>query len=191
MGKLISRVLNALSRIEAKIVLIGLDSAGKTAIIKRLKYVDESSIDTRITVGFSATDLEIGSLKINCYDIGGQKTFRNLWNYYYDDTDAVVFVIDSADVNRLNCGGVGCEEGCVKCVLHESLSDPRLAECTVLLLINKQDLPDALDPREVVKVVELDKLTQTWFAQPCSALNDVRSIYLGFDWLANELKRRK
>ncbi len=42
------------------------------------------------------------SYKLNIWDIGGQKTLRPYWRNYYEKTDALIWVVDSADLARLN-----------------------------------------------------------------------------------------
>ena len=80
------------------------------------------------------------SSQLNIWDIGGQKSLRSYWRNYFEATDAMVWVVDSADVWRL--------EDC-KAELHNLLKEERLAGATLLILANKQDQASALSGRQI------------------------------------------
>merc|ERR1719281_2212612 len=84
---------------EARILMLGLDNAGKTTILKKLS--DEDISHVMPTQGFNIKSLLTEGFKLNVWDIGGQKTIRPYWSNYYDSTDALVYVIDSGDRRRL------------------------------------------------------------------------------------------
>lgn len=81
--------------------------------------------------------------KLNIWDVGGQKTLRPYWRNYYEKTDGLIWVVDSADLARL--------EDC-KRELHSLLQEERLFGATLLVLANKQDIPSALSLKEIEKV---------------------------------------
>jgi ADP-ribosylation factor-like protein 2 len=81
--------------------------------------------------------------KLNIWDVGGQKTLRPYWRNYYEKTDGLIWVVDSADLARL--------EDCRK-ELHSLLQEERLCGATLLILANKQDIPSALSLEEIEKV---------------------------------------
>jgi ADP-ribosylation factor-like protein 2 len=81
--------------------------------------------------------------KLNIWDVGGQKTLRPYWRNYYEKTDGLIWVVDSADLARL--------EDC-KTELHSLLQEERLFGSTLLILANKQDIPSALSLEEIEKV---------------------------------------
>ncbi|KAG0940876.1 hypothetical protein G6F29_007353 [Rhizopus arrhizus] len=111
----------------------GLDNAGKTTILKR---INGEPIDTiSPTLGFNIKTLEHESYKLNIWDVGGQKSIRSYWRNYFEQTDALVWVVDSADRLRLN----DC-----KTELHQLLQEERLAGATLLVFANKQDIAGAL-----------------------------------------------
>lgn len=84
---------------EVRILVLGLDNAGKTTILKSLSNEDISKITP--THGFNIKNLTHEGFKLNVWDVGGQKQLRTYWNNYFDNTDALVFVIDSSDTMRL------------------------------------------------------------------------------------------
>ena len=82
-------------------------------------------------------------MRLNIWDVGGQATLRPYWQNYYERTDALLWVVDSADVNRLHL---------CRAELHRLLKEEKLAGATLLILANKQDLPGALSAAEIRKV---------------------------------------
>lgn len=119
----------------------GLDNAGKTTILKRFngERIDEISP----TLGFNIKTLEHKGYTLNMWDVGGQKSLRSYWRNYFECTDGLVWVVDSADRMRL--------ESC-KQELQVLLQEERLAGATLLVLCNKQDLPGALNSNEIKEV---------------------------------------
>lgn len=94
MGLLISNLLNNfLSKQNVRILMVGLDGAGKTTILYKLKIGEV--ISTIPTIGFNVETVEYKNICFTVWDIGGQKKIRNLWNHYYPNTSAVIFVVDS------------------------------------------------------------------------------------------------
>lgn len=86
--------------------------------------------------------------KLNVWDIGGQKSIRPYWRNYYDQTDALIYVIDSADRRRMEETGVE---------LQQLLDEERLSHAPLLVMANKQDLLNALAPDEIT--AELGELS--------------------------------
>ncbi|PIA18267.1 P-loop containing nucleoside triphosphate hydrolase protein, partial [Coemansia reversa NRRL 1564] len=85
---------------EVRILVLGLDNAGKTTIMKRL---NGENIDTvSPTLGFNITTLELDTYKLNFWDVGGQRTIRPYWRNYFEQTDGIIWVVDSADKERMN-----------------------------------------------------------------------------------------
>ncbi len=89
---------------EARILVLGLDNAGKTTILKKLSEEDITTITP--TQGFNIKSLVHDGFKLNVWDIGGQRSIRPYWRNYFDQTDALVYVIDSADRKRLEESGL-------------------------------------------------------------------------------------
>ncbi|CAM9364508.1 unnamed protein product, partial [Scytosiphon promiscuus] len=85
---------------EARILVLGLDNAGKTTILKKLSEEDITHIMP--TQGFNIKSLMHEDFKLNVWDIGGQKSIRPYWRNYFDQTDALIYVIDSADRRRMD-----------------------------------------------------------------------------------------
>ncbi len=88
--------------------MLGLDNSGKTTILKKLS--DEDITHIMPTQGFNIKSLIRDGFKLNVWDIGGQKSIRPYWRNYYDQTDALIYVIDSADRRRMEESGVELQQ---------------------------------------------------------------------------------
>ncbi|KAK7895367.1 hypothetical protein WMY93_020692 [Mugilogobius chulae] len=84
---------------EVRLLLLGLDNSGKTTILKQLSAEDITNITP--TQGFNIKSVQSSGFKLNVWDIGGQRRIRPYWNAYYENTDVLIYVIDSSDRKRL------------------------------------------------------------------------------------------
>ncbi len=162
---------------EATILILGLDASGKTTIMNRLK-TGENKV-TVPTIGFNVEHLQFGNLNFVGWDIGGQHVIRKLWHNYFQDTDAVVFVIDSSDRRRFDEVRIELE----------SLSKHRaLLQCPFLIFANKQDLPQAADTNHIVNSLGLFQMLRYRNWKVCESTATTGSgIHRGFEWLATQL----
>ena len=157
----------------------GLDNAGKTTIVKRLNGEDITTISP--TLGFNIKTLSYRGFKLNIWDVGGQKTLRPYWRNYYEKTDGLIWVVDSADLARL--------EDC-RAELHALLKEERLVGATLLIFANKQDVPSALSVEELEKALDFEGITKRHCRiVACSALTG-KGILDGFDWLVKDVSSR-
>jgi len=85
---------------ELRILLLGLDNAGKTTLLKSLASEDVTHITP--TQGFNIKSVQSDGFKLNVWDIGGQRKIRPYWRNYFENTDVLVYVIDSADRKRFD-----------------------------------------------------------------------------------------
>lgn len=79
-------------KIDAKILLLGLDNAGKTTILKALAKEDIKTISP--TKGFNVKVITLENVKFVVWDLGGQMAIRNHWENYYKDIGAIVNLIN-------------------------------------------------------------------------------------------------
>jgi len=84
---------------EMRLLMLGLDNAGKTTILKKINGEDIDEISP--TLGFNIKTLEYEGYKLNVWDVGGQKSLRSYWRNYFEENDGVVWVIDCVDKRRL------------------------------------------------------------------------------------------
>ena len=127
--------------------MLGLDAAGKTTILYKMKL--NEVVNTIPTIGFNVETFQYKNIEFNAWDIGGQFKLRSLWSHYFDNIDALVYIVDSADHDRI-------EEN------HETiqglLQEQQLADAKLLVYCNKQDLPSAMSCPEVVDKLGLANL---------------------------------
>ena len=165
---------------EARILVLGLDNAGKTTILKRLS--DEDITHIMPTQGFNIKSLMHSEFKLNVWDIGGQKSIRPYWRNYFDQTDALVYVIDSADSRRL-------EETSVE--LSQLLDEERLVGVPLLVYANKQDLISALGPDEISEGLNLHTMRdRVWEIQACSAKTG-EGLQEGMEWIVSQINEQE
>jgi ADP-ribosylation factor 1/2 len=161
---------------EARILMVGLDAAGKTTILYKLKL--DENVTTIPTIGFNVETVQYKKITFTMWDVGGQDRIRQLWKHYYANTNAVIFVVDSNDKDRI---GEACDE------LTKMMSDDQLRDSVLLVLANKQDLPHAMNASEMTDKLKLRQLKQkSWFIQPCCATTG-EGLFEGLDWLSNQL----
>jgi ADP-ribosylation factor protein 1 len=180
-GLLISKVLERLSFTrQTRILMLGLDAAGKTTVLYKLKLGD--LVTTIPTIGFNVEQVRYKNLEMTIWDVGGQDKIRALWRHYYEHTDALVWIVDSADESRL-------EEA--RDELHKVLADDCLRGATVLVYANKQDMPCAMRSDQLVDALGMRSLRgHTWYVQPASAASG-DGLFEGLDWLHNALRDRQ
>ncbi|KJH43580.1 ADP-ribosylation factor family protein [Dictyocaulus viviparus] len=126
---------------EIRVLILGLDNAGKTTITKKFLGEDLSSVEP--TLGFNIKTVEFQGFTINFWDVGGQKSLRSYWRNYFEQTDALIWVVDSGDEERLFL----CRDE-----LKSLLNEERLLGASLLVLANKQDLHSAMRAADIAKV---------------------------------------
>lgn len=161
---------------EIRILILGLDNAGKTTLLYRLKIGEV--VTTIPTIGFNVESVTYKNLNFNVWDLGGQTSIRPYWRCYYSNTAAVVFVVDSTDIERL---GTAAEE------LSAMLGEEELRDAALLVFANKQDQPGAKGAGEISEALRLGELKdRNWSIMACSAV-DGRGVNEGMDWLVVSL----
>ncbi len=157
-------------------VMVGLDGAGKTTILYKLKL--NEIVTTIPTIGFNVETVQYRKLDLTIWDVGGQTKIRPLWRHYFEGSDVVVFVVDSNDAERLSEARVE---------LHAMLKDDALRNAVVLVYANKQDQPNSRPVDEIARGLELHRLSCKWFVQSAAAVHGL-GIVEGLDWVDKALK---
>lgn len=168
---------------EVRILILGLDNAGKTTILR--KFCGEPIDKVEPTLGFNIKTLtHCGGYKLNLWDVGGQKSIRAYWRNYFESTDGLIWVVDSADRVRLK----QCRQA-----LLELLQQERLAGATLLIFANKQDIEGALTTQEIANLLELESdesyRKRHWSIQSCSAVTG-EGLISGIDWMVEDIAQR-
>jgi len=176
MGKALSKIFG---NKEMRILMLGLDAAGKTTILYKLKL--NQSVTTIPTVGFNVETVTYKNVKFNVWDVGGQDKIRPLWRHYYTGTQGLIFVVDSNDRDRIDEA---------RQELHRIINDREMRDALLLVFANKQDLPQAMSPAEITDKLGLHRLRdRNWFVQPsCATTGD--GLLDGLSWLNQNAKTK-
>ena len=170
---------------EMRILMVGLDAAGKTTILYKFKLGEV--VTTIPTIGFNVETVSYKNINFTVWDVGGQDKIRPLWRHCYQNTHGVIFVVDSNDRDRIDDSKD--YEHSAKEELQRMLAEDELRDAVLLVFANKQDLPQAMSVQEVTERLGLNKLrNREWFIQPTSAPTG-DGLYQGLDWLSNTLTK--
>eukprot|EP01080_Neovahlkampfia_damariscottae_P011844 gene11844-5174_t len=187
MGQSLSWFLSFFKKLkDGKLLMVGLDAAGKTTILYKLK-LQEDVLTTVPTIGFGVETIEYDGNTFTIWDLGGQTQGKSSFishgkrKHYFSACNCVIFVIDSNDQERI-------EE--VKYELFLLIEEPELKDAVFLILANKQDLPNALSTAELTEMLELKKIKHNWYLQPCIATKG-EGLNQGLSWLAKQLPEKK
>lgn len=162
---------------EVRLLFLGLDNAGKTSCLKALS--EEEITHIMPTQGFNVKSVKSSGFTLNVWDIGGQKSIRPYWKNYFDNVDALVYVIDSADRKRVDETGVE---------LNKLINEDELSSLPLLVFANKQDLVNALDPKEIAELLTLHNIRdRQWTIQACSA-KDQTGLSEGVQWILSKVQ---
>ncbi|MFW9930073.1 MAG: ADP-ribosylation factor family protein [Candidatus Thorarchaeota archaeon] len=162
----------------AKIVIVGLDQAGKTSIVKALQ--EGEFVNTNRTVGYNAESLEIAKLKINVLDLGGQKAFRSTWTMHLNNLNCLIWVIDSSTPDRFN-------EAVTE---FDLIKDLIPSQAIIIVLANKQDSEDAESIETIKRVMKLQFLMFKWKIFPTSTITN-EGLRDAFTWMYENLTQEK
>ncbi|XP_076361016.1 ADP-ribosylation factor 1-like isoform X2 [Tachypleus tridentatus] len=176
MGNIFANLFKGLfGKKEMRILMVGLDAAGKTTILYKLKLGE--IVTTIPTIGFNVETVEYKNISFTVWDVGGQDKIRPLWRHYFQNTQ-----VDSNDRERI---GEAREE------LMRMLGEDELRDAVLLIFANKQDLPNAMNAAEITDKLGLHSLrNRNWYIQAaCATSGD--GLYEGLDWLSNQLKNQK
>jgi len=164
---------------DVRILMLGLDSAGKTTILYRLQIGEV--VSTIPTIGFNVETVQFKNIKFQVWDLGGQSSIRPYWRCYYANTQAIIYVIDASDVDRLATS---------KAELLTMLSEEELQGVPLLVFANKQDVPGALKPGEVSDKLGLaggEKGRQWSVRGSCATKGE--GLEDGLDWLVTTIQQ--
>uniref|UniRef100_A0A8D1TKI9 ARF GTPase 1 n=1 Tax=Sus scrofa TaxID=9823 RepID=A0A8D1TKI9_PIG len=207
MGNIFANLFKGLfGKKEMRILMVGLDAAGKTTILYKLKLgeivttiptIGEEAGPRRLRgssgsremltlgltpPGFNVETVEYKNISFTVWDVGGQDKIRPLWRHYFQNTQGLIFVVDSNDRERVN---EAREE------LMRMLAEDELRDAVLLVFANKQDLPNAMNAAEITDKLGLHSLRhRNWYLQStCATSGD--GLYEGLDWLSNQLRNQK
>ena len=149
---------------DARILMLGLDAAGKTTILYKLKL--NETVSSIPTIGFNVETVSpVKNVTFTVWDVGGQDKIRPLWKHYFNNTEGLVYVIDSSDQTRVSES---------RDELSWILNSDDMLGVPVLVLANKQDLPSAISPADLAAKLGLNQLRdRNWYIRgTCATSGD-------------------
>jgi len=141
-------------------------------------------VTTIPTIGFNVETVEYKNISFTVWDVGGQDKIRPLWRHYYQNTQGLIFVVDSNDNDRIDAA---------RDELHRMIGEDELRDAVLLVFANKQDLPNAMSAAEMTDKLGLHGLQPSyrqWYIQACCATTG-DGLYEGLDWLSKVLSRKR
>ncbi|KAL3873470.1 hypothetical protein ACJMK2_036583 [Sinanodonta woodiana] len=133
---------------EYRILMLGLDQSGKSSILYKLKL--DENLMLIPTIGFNRENIKTeNGVSLTVWDVGGQEEIRNLWTHYLQNTDGLIYVVDSAHRQSIH---VSARE------LHNICDKEEMRGVPLLVMANKQDLPDQMNEAELVSALNLGKM---------------------------------
>ncbi|KAJ6263551.1 ADP-ribosylation factor-like protein 2 [Drechslerella dactyloides] len=189
---------------EMRVLMLGLDNAGKTTIVKQIMQEDVNTVSP--TLGFIIKTIEYQGYKLNIWDVGGQKTLRSYWRNYFEKTDALIWVVDATDRLRLeDCReelhGLLLEEASLFFCFKPSIPlrrrarliqwiSQRLMGASLLVFANKTDVNGCMSTEEIKEGLKLDDIvTHKWTILRCSAMTG-ENLTEGLDWVVCDAIQR-
>lgn len=152
---------SSLDKTNIPILMLGLDDAGKTTILYKLKRNDEIQIIP--TMGYNVETVDFEDKAFTFWDVGGLESVRVLWKFYTENKSAVTFVIDASNMERI----VEARE-----FLHLIMNNEDLANAALVVLANKQDKVINSDELDLEQQLQLNNLKQSYHIIKTNAFDD-------------------
>lgn len=164
---------------EMEITVLGLQNAGKTTFVNVIASSPFYE-DMRPTVGFNMKRVRKGNVVIKVWDLGGSPRFRGMWERYCRGVNAIVYIVDAADVEKLKEA---------KCELHLLLGKPQIAHVPILILGNKTDLPYAIEEKELIDRLELQCIENRKVCCYMISCKNRDNLHFTLQWLTAHAKK--
>mmetsp|Transcript_41271 Transcript_41271/g.124567 ORF Transcript_41271/g.124567 Transcript_41271/m.124567 type:complete len:185 (-) Transcript_41271:70-624(-) len=164
------------SRPQAKVLITGLDSAGKTTFMYQLK-LGHATVTTP-TIGFNAETFAWKEIDVTFWDVSGRGGNRALVRHFTVDADAHVFMVDSADADRIEDA---------RDLLLSLINDPAMRDLPLLVIANKQDLSGSLSPDEVVDQLGLREFGHVCWRVQAACASSGSGLTEGAQWLHDQV----
>lgn len=177
-GRLLDWFKSLFWKEEMELTLVGLQYSGKTTFVNVIAS-GQFNEDMIPTVGFNMRKVSKGNVTIKIWDIGGQPRFRSMWERYCRGVNAIVFMVDSADHDKLEAA---------RNELHNLLEKPQLLGIPVLVLGNKRDLSNSLDEKELIERMNLAAIQDREVCCYSVSCKEKENIDITLQWLTQHSK---
>ena len=167
---------------EIKVLFIGLDGAGKTSIITKLKGLESGERSEIFPTAFlNCARITFNNKKFNCIEVSGLKRYRKVWKNFYNEVDGIIFVIDGTDVGRMHL---------IKGLIND-LDNNLEKNIPVVFMVNKQDIVDkSLNVEQVKNIIEIDRMATDFNWHIVKSVSYTgEGINEAFDYIQTEVMR--
>ena len=167
---------------EIKVLFIGLDGAGKTSIITKLKGLESGERSEIFPTAFlNCARITFNNKKFNCIEVSGLKRYRKVWKNFYNEVDGIIFVIDGTDVGRMHL---------IKGLIND-LDNNLEKNIPVVFMVNKQDIVDkSLNIEQVKNIIEIDRMATDFNWHIVKSVSYTgEGINEAFDYIQTEIIR--
>ncbi|KAI8488196.1 PREDICTED: ADP-ribosylation factor-like protein 6 [Branchiostoma belcheri] len=169
---------------EVNVICVGLDNSGKTTIINKLKPQNAQQSDIVPTIGFTVEKFASASLSFTVFDMSGQGRYRNLWEHYYKDAQAIIFVIDSSDKLRM----VVAKDELEQLLNNQDILSKRIP---ILFYANKMDMKESLSAVKVSQMMGLEAIKdKPWHICASNAITG-EGLPEGVEWVTDQIRSMK
>ena len=151
-------------------------SEATTTAARRYKLKLGEIVTTIPTIGFNVETVEYKNISFTVWDVGGQDKIRPLWRHYFQNTQGLIFVVDSNDRDRINEA---------RDELHRMLNEDELRDAALLIFANKQDLPNAMGAADITDKLNLNTLRNRQWKLQSTCATTAEGLYEGLDWYAS------
>mmetsp|Transcript_20635 Transcript_20635/g.53622 ORF Transcript_20635/g.53622 Transcript_20635/m.53622 type:complete len:181 (-) Transcript_20635:1229-1771(-) len=179
MGGIFGRLWSLWGKEQHKLIIVGLDNAGKTTIL--YQFLMNEVVVTHPTIGSNLEEVTVNNLHFLMWDVSGQEGLsgRETWPLYYSGAKCLILVVDSSDRERVPI---------IREELHTMMAHEDLKDALLLVYANKQDAAEALSAAEISTMLGLAKLKgRSYHIQACCALTG-EGLYPGMEWVTGQLK---
>mmetsp|Transcript_7240 Transcript_7240/g.7480 ORF Transcript_7240/g.7480 Transcript_7240/m.7480 type:complete len:181 (+) Transcript_7240:16-558(+) len=180
MGFVFSKIFSSIRSKDVRLLILGLDNAGKTTVLYQMQLGEVKS--TVPTVGFNVEYLKYENLNFQVWDIGGQSEIRPYWRCYYENTNAIVFAIDSSDKDRIEV---------VRNELYLLLEEEELKRVPLAILANKQDIKGCLSDIEITEQLQLQNIKDRQWQIFKTCAKEGTGLDDAFKWITNLIRGDK
>ncbi|EEC01429.1 ADP-ribosylation factor, ARF, putative [Ixodes scapularis] len=180
MGILFAKLWSLFSNEEHKVVIVGLNNAGKTTIL--YQFLMNEVVHTSPTIGSNVEEVVWKNVHFIMWDLGGQESLRTTWNTYYSNAEARRLSLSKPRLGNMTFSRVTC--------FFRVIEDD-LTKAAVLIFANKQDIKGCMSPTEISEQLNLTSIKKNrWQIQACCALTG-EGLYQGLEWVYSQLRHKK
>ncbi|KAF8610425.1 Arl8a protein [Ceratobasidium sp. AG-I] len=162
----------------AEISIVGLQASGKTSFVNVLTS-GQWSEDVVPTVAFNLRKVRKGNVTFKIWDVAGQPKFRNMWERYCHGVDAIVYMVDSSATDKLESAGFE---------LHSLLDHQPLSGVPLLVLGNKNDLPEHASVDELIRELRLDTIRDRPVSCYSCSMRSQHNLDIVMEWLSGRAR---